>query len=204
MYPAAHSTVSDWLQRTTAEIQQAFQADPWQAIAPFVALYERFAQPLAALARDRYPAPTQADFAEVKAWQQIWQTLQQAETPWELTDYQACAEDYWSELWLPPTEAIAYDRDSMPPPLWIYTQAAIEQLPGIDRLLLVLTYTYRWSIPQVVEQLQLLGHRLAELQVRSLLEIAEVRLLAALPPDLLTIYGDRRFPSLPAMTRSPL
>lgn len=203
MHPAAHPTVHDWLQRTTAEIQQALQEDPWQAIAPFVALYERFAQPLAALARDRYPAPTQADFAEVKAWQHIWQTLQQTETTWELAQYQAVAEAYWSELWLPPTEAIAYDRDSMPLPLWIYTQAAIAQLPGIDRLLLVLTYTYRWSLPQVVEQLQLLGHRLAEPQVRSLLDIAEVRLLAALPPDWLTIYGDRSFASLPALTRSP-
>ncbi|QFZ91425.2 hypothetical protein [Synechococcus elongatus] len=204
MLPSAHPRVHGWLQQETSAIQQAFQADPWQTAAPFVALYERYADPLLALASDRIVAPTQADWAVAQAWQQLWQALQQAETTWDWPDYQSFAECYWKDLWLPPTEAIAYDLISMPPPLWVYTQVAIAQLPGIDRLLLTLTYTYRWSRSQVLDQLQMLGHRLGEPQLQQLLEIVEVRLLAALPPDLLDIYGDWSYPALPPTTRSPL
>lgn len=204
MLPSAHPLVRDWLQQETAAIQQAFQADPWQAAAPFVALYERYAERLQALASDRTTAPTQADWVVAQTWRQLWQALQRAETTWDWPDYQGFAESYWADLWLPPTEAIAYDLPSMPPPLWVYTQAAIAQLPGIDRFLISLIHTYRWSLSQVLDQLQMLGHRLAQAQVQQLIEIAEVRLLAALPPDLLAIYGELAYPSLPNMTRSPL
>ncbi|WP_126146618.1 hypothetical protein [Synechococcus elongatus] len=190
MPPSAHPSVHDWLQQETPAIQQAFQANPWQTAAPFVALYERYGEPLQAFTTDRIGAPTQADWAVAQAWRQIWQALQLAETAWDWPDYQALAERYWADLWLPPTEAIAYDLPSMPPPLWVYTQVAIANLPGIDRLLLALTYTYRWSRSQVLNQLQMLGHRLGEPQLQQLLEIAEVRLLAALPPDLLEIYSE--------------
>lgn len=190
MLPSAHPSVQDWLQQETPAIQQAFQADPWQTAAPFVALYERYGELLQALAYDRIAAPTQADWAVAQTWRQLWQALQSAETTWDWPDYQVLAESYWATLWLPPTEAIAYDLPSMPPPLWVYTQVAIANLPGIDRLLLALTYTYRWSRSQVLDQLQMLGYRLTEAIVQQLLEIAEVRLLAALPPDLLDIYSE--------------
>ncbi|HEY9708010.1 MAG TPA: sigma factor-like helix-turn-helix DNA-binding protein, partial [Oculatellaceae cyanobacterium] len=89
---------------------------------------------------------------------------------------------------LPPVESIHYDINAAPPPLWCYLEQALEQLPPIVRLMVVMAQTFHWSETRIAAYLQAEGEAISPAQVRTQLQQGYQLLQAALPEDIREIY----------------
>lgn len=93
-----------------------------------------------------------------------------------------------NQIVLPPVEAITYDLNAAPPPLWCYLEQALEMMPPMMRLMTLMAQTFHWSETRIAAYLQAEGKRLSPAQVRQLLAQGYQMLEARLPSDIRQIY----------------
>ena len=89
---------------------------------------------------------------------------------------------------LPPVESIYYSLSDASPPLWCYLERALEQLPAIGRLMVVMAQTFHWSETRIAAYLQAEGEAISPYGVREKLQQAYQVLQNALPADIREIY----------------
>ena len=96
--------------------------------------------------------------------------------------------DCINEIKLPPTEAIHYSLKDTSPPLWCYVEQALEQLPPMSRLIVLMAQTFHWSETRIAAYLQAEGEEISLSEVTSCLEESYRMLEAKLPADIRAIY----------------
>lgn len=89
---------------------------------------------------------------------------------------------------LPPVESIYYSLPDASPPLWCYIEQALEQLPAMMRLMVVMAQTFHWSETRIAAYLQAEGEGISPYRVREQLQQAYQLLQNALPEDIREIY----------------
>jgi hypothetical protein len=72
--------------------------------------------------------------------------------------------------------------------LWCYLDQALDRLPPLLRLMLIMAQTFRWSETRIAAYLKAEGERLSPSQISPQLEQAYALLEAEIPPDIHLIY----------------
>jgi hypothetical protein len=93
-----------------------------------------------------------------------------------------------NEIKLPPTEAIHYSLKDTSPPLWCYVEQALEQLPPMSRLIVLMAQTFHWSETRIAAYLQAEGEQISPSEVASSLQESYQMLEDKLPADIRAIY----------------
>jgi hypothetical protein len=93
-----------------------------------------------------------------------------------------------NEIQLPPTEAIHYSLQATSPPLWCYVEQALEQLPPILRLMVLMAQTFHWSETRIAAYLQAEGEKITPPEVANFLQEGYRMLEDKLPKDIRAIY----------------
>jgi hypothetical protein len=68
---------------------------------------------------------------------------------------------------LPEVEEIHYVLAEASPPLWCYTERALNQLDPIERLIIIMAQTFRWSDTRIAAYLQAEGEQITPVAVAS-------------------------------------
>jgi hypothetical protein len=92
---------------------------------------------------------------------------------------------------LPDVESIHYSLQDAPPPLWCYTERALDGLQPQHRLIVLMAQTFAWSDTRIAAYLQAEGERITPADVRAELQVAYRALERAIPEDIRAIYIDR-------------
>jgi hypothetical protein len=98
-----------------------------------------------------------------------------------------------NEIKLPPTEAIHYSLQATSPPLWCYVQQALDQLPAVLRLIVLMAQTFHWSETRIAAYLQAEGEAIAPNEVANFLQEGYRMLEDKLPTDIRAIYFGEDF-----------
>ncbi len=92
---------------------------------------------------------------------------------------------------LPDVESIHYSIADAPPPLWCYTERALESLSPMHRLIVLMAQTFEWSETRISAYLQAEGKQLSPNEVGAELQAAYHSLERAIPEDMRAIYLDK-------------
>ncbi|MEL7355108.1 MAG: sigma-70 family RNA polymerase sigma factor [Cyanobacteria bacterium J06560_6] len=99
-----------------------------------------------------------------------------------------------NQIKLPDVESIHYVLKDAPPPLWCYTERAMENLMPKHRLMIVMAETFEWSDTRISAYLQAEGERVAPQDIRAERQLAYQSLERAIPADMRAIYLDQTPP----------
>jgi hypothetical protein len=89
---------------------------------------------------------------------------------------------------LPPVESIQYSLKSTSPPLWCYVGQALDQLPPVLRLMVLMAQTFHWSETRIAAYLQAEGEAIPPSEVKNWLQEGYRLLETSLPADIRAIY----------------
>ncbi|MEB3225452.1 MAG: sigma-70 family RNA polymerase sigma factor [Synechococcus sp.] len=138
-------------------------------------------------------SPVQTDYLFALTWRQIFHELRvlDLETQgfsslqqWLLQLTNA----YRETLEIPPVENITYDIKYTPPPLWCYLEQALDLIPALPRLIVVLADNFHWSPTRIAAHLQGSGDELTIADVDEWCHQGRELILEELPTDIRTIY----------------
>lgn len=190
-----HPLVKSLFHYSDRELVTLFQRYPEQG-KYFTAIFCRYSPIVYTLIRHSARSPVQADYLFALTWRHIFYELRGMDFIKE-----AASESNTFQSWLinmtavcinqaelPPVESIHYSLQAAPPPLWCYLEAALEQLPPLMRLILIMALTFKWSETRIAAYLQAEGEAIAPAQVRNQLQQGYQRLEANLPDDIREIY----------------
>ncbi len=167
----------------------------------FTAIFCRYSPMVYSLIRHSARSPIQADYLFALTWRHILHELGGVDCD-AASDSNAKGKSGFSlQNWIinvtalcinqavvPEVESIHYSLAKASPPFWCYVEQALDQLPPIERLVLVMALTFRWSETRIAAYLQAEGEKLSPAQVRDKLGTAYQHLETALPEDIRTIY----------------
>jgi hypothetical protein len=190
-----HPLVKSLFHYSDRELVTLFQRYPEQG-KYFTAIFCRYSPIVYTLIRHSARSPVQADYLFALTWRHIFYELRGMDFIKE-----AASESNTFQSWLinmtavcinqaelPPVESIHYTLQAAPPPLWCYLEAALEQLPGLMRLIMIMALTFKWSETRIAAYLQAEGEAIAPAQVRRQLQQGYQLLEANLPDDIHKIY----------------
>jgi hypothetical protein len=164
----------------------------------FVTIFCRYSSIIHTLTRRSMRSPVQADYLFAITWRHIFNELGglnlrdglPAGAPptslqnWLINITAACI----NRVQLPPVESINYSLQATSPPLWCYVERSLDQLEPIQRLMVLMAQTFRWSETRISAYLQAEGERMAPAEVRRSLVEAYQQLETVLPDDISQIY----------------
>ena len=101
---------------------------------------------------------------------------------------------------LPDVESIHYSLEDASPPLWCYTERALENLSPLHRLIILMAQTFAWSNTRISAYLQAEGDRVSPSEVEAELKLAYKALERAIPADIHEIYINHKPAVDPATT----
>lgn len=139
----------------------------------------------------------QADYLFALIWRHIYYELGGLDLKSGATGQGALTMQNWlinitafciNEIKLPPTEAIHYSLKDTSPPLWCYVEQALEQLPPMSRLIVLMAQTFHWSETRIAAYLQAEGEQISPSEVASSLQESYQMLEDKLPADIRAIY----------------
>lgn len=204
---ANHPIVRSRLDSSDQELVQGFQQYPAQG-QYFTAIFCRYGGLSYTVLRNMAPSSLQIDYLFAQLWRNIFyelryfgsQTMGQEDQALTLQNWisdQTAATIHGSDL--PQIETIQYSMQSASPPFWCYLHQALEQIPPLHRLILVLSQTHHWHNDRIVRVLQAEGEVIEPAQIALKLLDAQCSLLNALPADIREIYlGEEREPTPPS------
>lgn len=182
----------------------------------FTALFCRYSPVVYSLIRHSARSPVQADYLFALTWRHILHELggldlaprQSAEA----SESRNLAKEFSLQGWLinltaahinqavmPEIESIHYALQAAPPPLWCYTERALESLSPEHRLMVLMAQTFEWSDTRIAAYLQAEGTQISPPEVRLELKAAYAALERAIPADISEIYLDHPPPMAPAI-----
>lgn len=190
-----HPTVKSLFHQSDRELLTLFQRHPEQG-KYFTAIFCRYSPIVFTLIRHSARSPVQADYLFALTWRHLFHELRALDLR-DDTTYGSDSFQGWlinmtaiciNQAELPPVESIHYDLNAAPPPLWCYLEQALEQLPPIVRLMVVMAQTFHWSETRIAAYLQAEGEAISPAQVRNQLQQGYQLLETTLPEDIREIY----------------
>ena len=177
----------------------------------FTALFCRYASVVYSLIRHSARSPVQADYLFALTWRHILNELGGINLapyrPQAIARARANGDsppEFSLQGWLinltaahinqaklPEVESIHYALKDAPPPLWCYTERALDSLSPKHRLIVLMAQTFEWSETRIAAYLQAEGERLSPQDVQADLVEAYQSLERAIPADIKAIYLDR-------------
>jgi hypothetical protein len=193
---ANHPLVKSLFHHTDDELLTLFQRYP-DAGKYFTVIFCRYSPIVYTLIRHSARSPVQADYLFALTWRHIYYELGGL----NLTSPESAEESLTMQSWLinmtafcineiklPPTEAIHYSLEATSPPLWCYVEQALDQLPPILRLIVLMSQTFHWSETRIAAYLQAEGEAIAPHEVANFLQEGYRMLEDKLPADIRAIY----------------
>ncbi|MHC0064057.1 sigma-70 family RNA polymerase sigma factor [Nostoc sp. UIC 10890] len=193
---ANHPLVKSLFHHSDHELLTLFQRYP-DAGKYFTVIFCRYSPIVYTLIRHSARSPVQADYLFALTWRHIYYELGGL----NLTDSESGEETLTMQNWLinmtafcineiklPPTEAIHYSLQATSPPLWCYVQQALDQLPPVLRLIVLMSQTFHWSETRIAAYLQAEGEAIAPNEVANFLQEGYRMLEDKLPTDIRAIY----------------
>ncbi|MEH2435616.1 MAG: sigma-70 family RNA polymerase sigma factor [Nostoc sp.] len=193
---ANHPLVKSLFHHSDHELLTLFQQNP-DAGKYFTVIFCRYSPIVYTLIRHSARSPVQADYLFALTWRHIYYELGGL----NLTDSESGKEALTMQNWLinmtafcineikvPPTEAIHYSLQATSPPLWCYVQQALDQLPPVLRLIVLMAQTFHWSETRIAAYLQAEGEAIAPSEVADFLQEGYLMLEDKLPTDIRSIY----------------
>ncbi len=162
----------------------------------FAAIFCRYSPMVYTLIQHSARSPVQADYLFAQTWRHIFYELggldlrsPQGDSTltlqsWLLNVTAICI----NQTELPPVEAIHYNLKAAPPPLWCYMERALDQLPPVLRLIVLMAQTFGWSETRIAAYLQAEGDTMTPAEVKARLQEGYQLLAANLPEDVRAIY----------------
>ncbi|MCL6750699.1 sigma-70 family RNA polymerase sigma factor [Nostoc sp. CCCryo 231-06] len=193
---ANHPLVKSLFHHSDHELLTLFQQNP-DAGKYFTVIFCRYSPIVYTLIRHSARSPVQADYLFALTWRHIYYELGGL----NLTDSESGKEALTMQNWLinmtafcineikvPPTEAIHYSLQATSPPLWCYVQQALDQLPPVLRLIVLMAQTFHWSETRIAAYLQAEGEAIAPSEVANFLQEGYRMVEDKLPTDIRAIY----------------
>jgi hypothetical protein len=161
----------------------------------FTGIFCRYSPIIYSLVGNSARSPVQADYIFALTWRHIFHELRGL----NLRDEHVNADSL--QNWLinttamclngtaiPPVESINYDIKQATPPLWCYLEQALELIPPLVRLILVMADNYHWSPTRISAYLQAEGESLTSEDVEYWMEQGRQFVLNELPKDICELY----------------
>ena len=195
-----HPLVKALFHYSDRELLTLFQRYPEQG-KYFTAIFCRYSPIVYTLISHSARSPVQADYLFALTWRHLYYELggldlREESTPessffqnWLINMTAVCI----NQVDLPPVESIHYELKAAPPPLWCYLEQALDQLPPVMRLMIVMAETFHWSETRIAAYLQAEGDVIAPAQVRTQLQQGYQLLSTSLPEDIRQIYLGEEF-----------
>ncbi|MEC4803915.1 MAG: sigma-70 family RNA polymerase sigma factor [Jaaginema sp. PMC 1079.18] len=189
-----HSSIKSLFHHSDRELLTLFQRHPEQG-KYFTAIFCRYHPIVYTLISHTARSPVQADYLFALTWRHIFYEMRGLELRTEGGDSNSFQS--WiinitalciNQIVLPPVESITYNLNDAAPPLWCYLEQALDTMPGIMRLIVLMAQTFHWSETRIAAYLQAEGERLSPAQVRELLAQGYQILEGRLPRDIRQIY----------------
>lgn len=194
-----HDLVRELAPLSDRDLLIQFQAEP-TAGRYFTAIFCRYSPIVYSLIRHSARSPVQADYLFALTWRHILHELGGLALPPEeeaSPSQRSLSIQSWlinvtalciNQAVLPEVEDIHYVLEEASPPLWCYVDQALDSLDPLERLILVMARTFRWSETRIAAYLQAEGERLTPTEVGKRLRVASQHLEQALPEDIYQIY----------------
>ncbi|MEH2244843.1 sigma-70 family RNA polymerase sigma factor [Nostoc sp.] len=198
---ANHPLVKSLFHHSDHELLTLFQRYP-DAGKYFTVIFCRYSPIVYTLIRHSARSPVQADYLFALTWRHIYYELGGLNLTDSESDESALTMQNWlinmtafciNEIKLPPTEAIHYSLQATSPPLWCYVEQALDQLPAVLRLIVLMVQTFHWSETRIAAYLQAEGEAIAPSEVANLLHEGYRLLEDKLPTDIRAIYFGEDF-----------
>jgi hypothetical protein len=193
---ANHPLVKSLFHHSDQELLNLFQSYP-DAGKYFTVLFCRYSPIVYTLIQHSARSPVQADYLFTLTWRHIYYELGGLNLTGPQPGQEALTLQNWlinitafciNEIKVPPTEAIHYSLQATSPPLWCYVEQALDQLPPILRLMVLMAQTFHWSETRIAAYLQAEGEKISPLEVANFLQEGYRMLEDKLPTDIRTIY----------------
>jgi hypothetical protein len=193
---ANHPLVKSLFHHSDHELLTLFQRHP-DAGKYFTVIFCRYSPIVYTLIRHSARSPVQADYLFALTWRHIYYELGGLNLTSPESGEPALTMQNWlinmtafciNEIKLPPTEAIHYSLQATSPPLWCYVQQALDQLPPVLRLIVLMAQTFHWSETRIAAYLQAEGEAIAPNEVANFLQEGYRMLEDKLPTDIRAIY----------------
>ncbi|MEH2382646.1 MAG: sigma-70 family RNA polymerase sigma factor [Nostoc sp.] len=193
---ANHPLVKSLFHHSDDELLTLFQRYP-DAGKYFTVIFCRYSPIVYTLIRHSARSPVQADYLFALTWRHIYYELGGLHLTDSQSGEQALTMQNWlinmtafciNEIKLPPTEAIHYSLQATSPPLWCYVEQALDQLPPVLRLMVLMAQTFHWSETRIAAYLQAEGEAIAPTVVANSLQEGYRMLEDKLPTDIRAIY----------------
>jgi hypothetical protein len=191
-----HPLVKSLFHHSDQELLSLFQRYP-ETGKYFTAIFCRYSPIVYTLIQHSARSPVQADYLFAMTWRHIYYELGGLDLENPLPGHEGLTLQNWlinitafciNEIELPPTEAIHYSLQATSPPLWCYVEKALDQLPPILRLMVLMAQTFHWSETRIAAYLQAEGERIAPAEVANFLQEGYRMLEDKLPADIRSIY----------------
>lgn len=189
-----HPLVKSLLHHSDQELLTLFQNYPEQG-KYFTAIFCRYSPIVYTLISHSARSPVQADYLFALSWRHIYYEMRGL----ELRQEESSANTFqnWlinmtalciNEVELPPVESINYHLQDSPPPLWCYLEQALDLMPPLLRLIVLMAQTFHWSETRIAAYLQAEGEMFSPAEIEGLLQQGYQALEAQLPEDIQEIY----------------
>ncbi|CDN15400.1 hypothetical protein RintRC_4946 [Richelia intracellularis] len=197
---ANHPLVQSLFHHSDHELVSLFQAHP-DAGKYFTAIFCRYTPIVYTLIQHSARSPVQADYLFALTWKHVYYELRglnlESQTGRESITLQSWLINMTAycinEMEVPTTEQINYSLKSTSPPLWCYIEQALNQLPPMLRLIVLMAQTFHWSETRIAAYLQAEGEAIAPNEVAIFLQEGYRMLEDKLPADLRSIYLGEQF-----------
>lgn len=171
----------------------------------FVALFCRYSPIVFTLIRHAARSPVQAEYLFAATWRHLFHELRGLDLR-QLSGHESAATEAGAQpttiqTWLinvtavcinqahiPSVEDIHYSFADASPPFWCYVDQAIGLLPPMQRFIVLMAQTFRWSDTRIAAHLQAEGDRLSVTDVQQQLKYSYEQIERNLPGDIRTIY----------------
>ncbi len=172
----------------------------------FVALFCRYSPIVFTLIRHAARSPVQAEYLFAATWRHLFHELRgldlrqlagrESAVPPDAAHQPATIQTWLinvtavciNQAHIPPVEDIHYSLGDASPPFWCYVDQAIGLLPPMQRFIVLMAQTFRWSETRIAAHLQAEGDRLSVAEVRQQLHYSYGQIERNLPDDIRTIY----------------
>lgn len=196
-----HPLVKSLFHHSDGELLTLFQRHPEQG-KYFTAIFCRYSPIVYSLISHACKSPVQADYLFALTWRHIYYELRGldlrenqengANEPaltlqnWLINMTALCV----NSVELPPVESIHYSLQAASPPLWCYIQQALELLPALVRVVVLMAETFQWSETRIAGYLQAEGDEITPAEIKRVLKEGYHLLEKELPVDIREIYLD--------------
>lgn len=192
-----HPQVKSLSHYSDQELLTLFQRHPEEG-KYFTAIFCRYSPIVYTLIAHSGRSPVQVDYLFALTWRHIYYAMMELDLRGPTAPGM---ENFNLQNWLinitalcinqadvPPVESIHYSLEAASPPLWCYTHQALDFLPPLQRLIVVMSQTFHWSEARISAYLQTEGATVSLHEVRSLLISGLQELQRSLPADIREIY----------------